>query len=58
MINQVDATRTIKKAHLNSIECIAGHPSNKLFATGSHDKMIKVWDLEKGTETMQLSDHK
>jgi WD40 repeat protein len=58
MINQVEPTRVIAKSHLNSIECITGHPSKKIFATGSHDKTIKIWDMEKLKENMQLSDHK
>ncbi len=43
--NQVKPNKTISKAHLNSIECLAAHPNNKVFASGSHDHMIKVWDL-------------
>jgi WD40 repeat protein len=37
---------------------MAGHPSNKAFASGSHDHTIKIWDLETTKETMQLADHK
>ena len=55
---QVKAHKSISKAHLNSIECMAGHPSNKVFASGSHDHTIKIWDLETTKETMQLADHK
>ncbi len=47
MINQVNPNKTILKAHLNSIECLAGNNFNKTFATGSHDHTIKIWDLEK-----------
>jgi WD40 repeat protein len=42
---QVKANKTIVKAHLNSIECMAAHPNNKFFASGSHDHTIKIWDL-------------
>jgi WD40 repeat protein len=37
---------------------MAGHPNNKVFASGSHDHTIKIWDIEKTKETMQLADHK
>lgn len=37
---------------------MAAHPSNKSFASGSHDKTIKLWDIGKVKETATLSDHK
>lgn len=43
--NQIPAARSIPKAHSNSIEAIAAHPSHKTFASGSHDKTIKLWDI-------------
>ena len=55
---QIKPHKFINKAHLNSIECMAAHPNNKIFASGSHDHTIKIWDLEKTKETMQLADHK
>ena len=45
--NQAKPNKIIEKAHLNSIECLAAHPNNKVFASGSHDHLIKIWDLEK-----------
>lgn len=47
--NQVPAHHSIKRAHNNSIESIAAHPSHKSYASGSHDKTIKIWDLNKFT---------
>jgi len=36
------------KAHENSVDAITVDPtSDKLFATGSHDKTIKLWDATK-----------
>lgn len=32
---------------MNSIEAIAAHPGHKNFASGSHDKTIKLWDISK-----------
>jgi WD40 repeat protein len=46
-VNQVNPYKSIIKSHLNSVETLAAHPSNKFFATGSHDHTIKIWDLEK-----------
>lgn len=37
---------------------MAAHPNNKYFASGSHDHTIKIWDLERTKEVMQLKDHK
>lgn len=56
--NQMPPFQKIEKAHSNSIESAAPHPSNKSFATGSHDKTIKLWDLGKLKESATLSDHK
>lgn len=58
LINQIPAHNSIKKAHNNSIESIAAHPSHKSFASGSHDKTIKIWDLGKFTESATYHDHK
>ena len=45
--NQKGPFHEIKKAHTNSIESMASHPSHKSFASGSHDHTIKLWDLAK-----------
>lgn len=47
MINQIDPIKQIHEAHSNSIETLAVHPNQRNFATGSHDRTIKLWDLDK-----------
>jgi WD40 repeat protein len=56
--NQISPVTFINRAHGNSIESLAVHPSEKTFATGSHDKTIKLWDVQGFKETMTLADHK
>ena len=58
MINQKHPYAFLEKKHLNSIESVAAHPSHKTFASGSHDRNIKVWDVSTLKETATLSDHK
>lgn len=58
LVNQKSPFGTIKDAHKNSIESLASHPSHKSFASGSHDKNIKIWDVSTLKETATLSDHK
>lgn len=46
-LEQIEAVATIDKAHLNSVDAICVEPaSKKTFATGSHDRTIKIWDLK------------
>lgn len=34
--------------HENSVDCISANPRNpNEFATGSHDKSIKIWDASR-----------
>jgi WD40 repeat protein len=56
--NQISPTAFLKRAHGNSIESLAVHPNQKTFATGSHDKTIKLWDAATLKETLVLADHK
>jgi pleiotropic regulator 1 len=38
---------TVLSSHLGWVRCIAMDPTNKLFATGSADRTIKIWSLPK-----------
>lgn len=58
MKNQIFPFAKREKAHLNSVESMAAHPSLKTFATGSHDKTIKLWDVNTFKETATLAEHK
>lgn len=43
------------KAHENSVDAITVDPtSDKLFATGSHDKTIKLWDATKPQKALNV----
>ena len=57
-INQITPFKVNNRAHSNSIESLAAHPDQKTFATGSHDKSIKIWDAVTFKESMTLADHK
>ncbi|EGR32793.1 WD40 repeat protein [Ichthyophthirius multifiliis] len=47
-----------EKAHLNSIETLSISKQNpNTFATGSHDHLIKLWDLNTFKETQLLRGH-
>jgi WD40 repeat protein len=56
--NQISPTAVVKRAHGNSIESLAIHPNHKTFATGSHDRTIKLWDAATLKETATFADHK
>ena len=58
MKNQIDPVHFIEKAHTNSIECTAVHPSRATFLTGSHDHSIKLWDAPKFKEVATFTQHK
>jgi len=47
-----------KKAHEKDINSIAVAPNDKLFATGSQDKLAKVWDAADGRLLGTLRGHK
>ena len=45
--------------HVNSVDCICVNPKNaNEFATGSHDKTIKLWDVNKDKSVRTLTGHK
>lgn len=47
-----------KKAHDKDINSVAVAPNDKLFATGSQDKLAKVWDAADGKLLGTLRGHK
>ena len=45
--------------HDNSVDCISANPVNSNeFATGSHDKSIKLWDINQQKSVKTLLGHK
>ena len=48
-------TNNLSKGHENSVDAITVDPnSDKLFATGSHDKTIKLWDATKPQKALNV----
>lgn len=44
-IEQIEAFTTLKE-HTNSVDAIKIDPNGRMkFATGSHDRKIKIWDI-------------
>lgn len=43
--------------HQGWVRCIAVDPTNSWFATGSNDRMIKIWDLPSGQLKLSLVGH-
>ncbi|CBZ55757.1 Testis cDNA clone: QtsA-14439, similar to human pleiotropic regulator 1 (PRL1homolog, Arabidopsis)(PLRG1),related [Neospora caninum Liverpool] len=43
--------------HLGWVTCLAVDPTNEWFATGSNDRLIKIWDLASGTLKLSLTGH-
>jgi len=51
---QIKPTTQIK-AHENSVDALSVDPNpDKLFATGSHDKTIKIWDATKPQKALNV----
>ncbi|KAF9977221.1 U3 small nucleolar RNA-associated protein 13, partial [Modicella reniformis] len=46
------------QAHDKDINAIAIAPNDKIFATGSQDKLAKIWDLQQGTLMGACKGHK
>ncbi|XP_064636894.1 pleiotropic regulator 1-like [Lineus longissimus] len=47
----------VVSGHLGWVRCIAVEPGNQWFATGSADRVIKIWDLASGTLKLSLTGH-
>lgn len=43
--------------HTGWVRCIAIEPGNEWFATGSNDRIIKIWDLASGRLKLSLTGH-
>uniref|UniRef100_A0A6M2DM68 Pleiotropic regulator 1 n=1 Tax=Xenopsylla cheopis TaxID=163159 RepID=A0A6M2DM68_XENCH len=43
--------------HLGWVRCVAVEPGNEWFATGSADRVIKIWDLASGKLRLSLTGH-
>lgn len=43
--------------HLGWVRCVAVEPGNEWFATGSADRVIKIWDLASGQLKVSLTGH-
>lgn len=47
----------VVSGHLGWVRCVAVEPGNEWFATGSNDRIIKIWDLGSGTLKLSLTGH-
>lgn len=47
----------VVSGHLGWVRCLAVEPGNEWFATGSNDRIIKIWDLGKGKLKLSLTGH-
>lgn len=46
------------REHENSVDALTAHPQNEnVFATGSHDRTIKIWDANKAKSLATLKGH-
>lgn len=43
--------------HNGWVRCVAVEPGNEWFATGSGDRIVKIWDLATGTLKLSLTGH-
>jgi len=43
--------------HLGWVRCVTLEPGNEWFATGSADRVIKIWDLASGKLKLSLTGH-
>ncbi|XP_054711742.1 pleiotropic regulator 1-like [Uloborus diversus] len=47
----------VVSGHLGWVRCVAVEPGNEWFATGSNDRIIKIWDLASGKLKLSLTGH-
>src|ERR1700722_18314029 len=43
--------------HTNAIDAVAFSPDGSLLASGGHDAIIKLWDVQTGSELRALAGH-
>ena len=56
--NDLEPYMKQEKAHMNSIETCCFNPTDSsMFVTGSHDKLIKIWDINKNKLASTLEGH-
>ena len=55
---EVEPVSILKNEHLNSVDSITVNAPKTQFATGSHDKTIKVWDTKTLKCAVNLTDNK
>ncbi|CAG7834542.1 unnamed protein product [Allacma fusca] len=47
----------VLSGHLGWVRCVTVEPGNEWFATGSADRVIKIWDLASGKLKLSLTGH-
>src|SRR4051812_37728268 len=54
LISQAGKERATLKGHKEAIWSVAFSPDGKTLASGSHDRTIKLWDVQAGKERATL----
>ena len=47
----------VVSGHVGWVRCLAVEPGNEWFASGSNDRLIKIWDLASGKLKLSLTGH-
>ena len=47
----------VLSGHIGWVRCLAVEPGNEWFASGSNDRIIKIWDLASGKLKLSLTGH-